>query len=728
MKPQNQIESQPVGLTKNNIILVACLAISLIASFNFYRLLLNSELEKDHKLNEKISHDLELAIEQNLHPLQGIASTLHYSDLKISSQSFRRAAESRNLFKNFPSAIGFGFIAKVAEKDLDKFVLNNKKERPNFNVHRFPNSNITNKNDDLFIIQIVEPLEANAEAIGLVISDEIKRRRAAVQAMDSGEPTITNSIQLVQAAPNERGFLYYLPVYKNQSKPKSITEKRNQLIGWAYSPILMTKVIDFILKQNPNTIPFQVSEVDENQQEKILYRHPDFDLPTRIDLDVYTSLRKIAGQSWMIKTISTSSHLSDIIIKFLMLFLILIGGSFLLYYYMESIDKERHFQQKLLNESQKAVQKATQELAEQKNFLRSVVDELPVIVGYWDKNLNNRLANKSYEKVFGKTTEEIYGKHISELLPESIYKNSIPYMLAALEGRTQEFENVVQKGPTKETIIIKYTPVIINDTVEGFTVVAVDISKIRKLEEENKEKQALLFSKSKLSLLGEMAGGIAHEINNPLAILRGKTEVVESLVAKIQIDSLDKNKILVNLDAVKKTIDRIASIIKGLRAFARDSDNEPFKAIDVRFLFSETIALSMEKLKAHSINLQIDNHEGSVLVHCNQTQIEQVLMNLISNSVDAISDMPSKWIRFIISKVDEYIEIRIIDSGFGIDAETEKKLMTPFFTTKEVGRGTGLGLSISKGIIENHKGTLHYELYSGHTSFVIKIPIYKKQD
>jgi signal transduction histidine kinase len=107
---------------------------------------------------------------------------------------------------------------------------------------------------------------------------------------------------------------------------------------------------------------------------------------------------------------------------------------------------------------------------------------------------------------------------------------------------------------------------------------------------------------------------------------------------------------------------------------------------------------------------------------CREVQLSQVILNLLNNAFDAISELPNKWVHLESRMNEGIIEIRVIDSGSGIPEELREKILQPFFTTKEVGQGTGLGLSISKGIIESHGGTLSIDIKSQNTCFVIQIP------
>jgi signal transduction histidine kinase len=239
-------------------------------------------------------------------------------------------------------------------------------------------------------------------------------------------------------------------------------------------------------------------------------------------------------------------------------------------------------------------------------------------------------------------------------------------------------------------------------------------------QDQLEEQRNQAIQASKLSSLGEMAGGIAHEINNPLTI-------ISALATRTKKNLLDKNvpieKSFENLDKIIVTVDRIAKIIKGLRAFSRDSNGEAFKYKKVSEIVEMTLELCQERFRDNGIEIK-QYLNPDVEVHCREIQIVQVLVNLLSNSLDAISEQPVKWIEISVSDLGGTVMIRVKDSGKGIHQNVVDQIMLPFFTTKEVGKGTGLGLSISKGIIEAHEGRFYYELYENHTSFVLELKKY----
>lgn len=227
---------------------------------------------------------------------------------------------------------------------------------------------------------------------------------------------------------------------------------------------------------------------------------------------------------------------------------------------------------------------------------------------------------------------------------------------------------------------------------------------------------------SRLVAVGEVASGIAHEINNPLTVINGQVLKIERQLK----NSPDQEVLMAALEKIKMMSNRIVKIIKGLKLISRDGHSDPMQNFGINNMIDEIKLLTEMKIKSLNIDLEFNVPSVPVQVYGREVQISQVLVNLINNAVDAIStDSDSvdekKWIRVTISEKNGFVEFRITDSGKGIPQSVQEKIMTPFFTTKAVGKGTGLGLSISKGIISDHSGEFYYNPQSPNTEFIFTL-------
>lgn len=246
------------------------------------------------------------------------------------------------------------------------------------------------------------------------------------------------------------------------------------------------------------------------------------------------------------------------------------------------------------------------------------------------------------------------------------------------------------------------------------------VGTIEDVTDKVKQNQKLVAS-AKMSSLGEMASGIAHEINNPLMIIIGLCTKIKRMVEK---DEIDRELVLKEFNKIESTSFRISKIINGLRAFTRNAENDQMTAVHIDQIIEETLELCRQRFTDHAIEFKVnygDRANGKFLGR--PSQISQVILNLLSNSFDAIETLKEKWVEITVKVQDNSLFVEVTDSGRGIPSEVVEKMMNPFFTTKEVGRGTGLGLSISQGILEEHKGKIFYDGASANTKFVIQLPV-----
>lgn len=246
-----------------------------------------------------------------------------------------------------------------------------------------------------------------------------------------------------------------------------------------------------------------------------------------------------------------------------------------------------------------------------------------------------------------------------------------------------------------------------------------DVSERVKFQQVIEEAKINQLNAARLAALGEMAGGIAHEINNPLSIIRAQAEQIRTALERSQATPF----LLNSIERIVKTSDRISTIIKGLKQLSRDSSNDPYESNELIMMIRQLTELSSERLRLYQISLKLECSSDEVFVLCRPVEISQVLLNLINNSIDAIQDSTDPWITIDVSTTDSEAVVRVTDSGHGINPSIIPKITQPFFTTKEVGKGTGLGLSISKKIIEKHQGSFYLDVNSKNTSFVFTLKL-----
>ena len=244
--------------------------------------------------------------------------------------------------------------------------------------------------------------------------------------------------------------------------------------------------------------------------------------------------------------------------------------------------------------------------------------------------------------------------------------------------------------------------------------------KKRQLAEKALAEQKLqIIATSKMSALGEMASGIAHEINNPLAVIMARAGYICEL---LEASGPKYEKVVRAGHIIEKTCERITKTIDALRTFARDDAHEPHQPVSTTKLIDDVLPLCNEKFK-EGVRLTVVNEAPGVLVFCRPIQISQVLLNLLLNAYDAVQSSEDKWVSLKLARHESRIEISVIDSGPGVEPDVRKRIMEPFFTTKPVGKGTGIGLSISHKIIQSHESELRLDERHQPTRFFFSLAL-----
>jgi len=258
--------------------------------------------------------------------------------------------------------------------------------------------------------------------------------------------------------------------------------------------------------------------------------------------------------------------------------------------------------------------------------------------------------------------------------------------------------------------------------------------------QELKTVQAQLVQSGKLASLGELASGIAHELNQPLMVVRMNSQLIKREFEKYEPEDSSQRELIYDIE---KSTKRMMNIINHLRIFSRQSTGVRCP-VELNRVIEECFLIIGEQLRVNNIELKTALDSALPQIEGDANQLEQVFLNLISNAMHSIKDRmmheraqkSDQRNTMGIIKIqtrtyldnDKWIEALVIDNGLGIDTGIREKIFDPFFTTKKVGMGTGLGLSISYGIIKNHGGEIKL-LHTGSegTTMQVRLPILEQE-
>jgi two-component system NtrC family sensor kinase len=365
-------------------------------------------------------------------------------------------------------------------------------------------------------------------------------------------------------------------------------------------------------------------------------------------------------------------------------------------------------------------EKRAAELALLKEFNESIVESVNVGLLAVDENGRVTRSNSMFEEMLGIRREETLGKLVEELFDEN-FAHNLTQILGKSRWHLQELRNAYKLHTTSAD----GKPLILNVAVAplrsvsneqtGSIVVLENVTSRVKLEE-------TLQQSEKLSSIGLLAAGVAHEVNTPLTGVSSYTQMLLGMIPETD----PKHALLLK---VQKQTERATNIAGNLLNFSRAGNGAgtEFGEIDVNKILDDTLQLLEPQLRKSRVEVIKKYLEKPPKIYGNAGKLQQVFTNLVLNARDAMFD--GGTITLTTSIVDdEAVVIEVADTGIGIEPENLSKIYDPFFTTKGVGSGTGLGLAVSYGIVQEHAGTIEVESESGSgTTFRLEFPVAEKR-
>lgn len=307
--------------------------------------------------------------------------------------------------------------------------------------------------------------------------------------------------------------------------------------------------------------------------------------------------------------------------------------------------------------------------------------------------------------------KELWLPGSEQVIEKEKFKSSEIELTTDPKGNAAWFENirVPVKMPFGEDVIL---------------IISKDVTNWKLSEKRLVDHQQALFHSNRLSYLGEMAGQIAHEINNLLTIILGNSQILKK---NLRQDEKDENEMLLkSIEKIEFMVERIAKLIKMMRSLAKNNAILPQTRSKLSDIIKSVLSTLGDKFKAYEIEtIYQENNLEKAEILCYPTEISQVILNILLNSIDSIilnQKTTDRKINIKLQKNKDKIIIEISNTGEKISDDIKDRVFEPFFTTKPIGHGTGLGLSISKRIVEQHQGTITFESTDTLTTFFITLP------
>ena len=325
--------------------------------------------------------------------------------------------------------------------------------------------------------------------------------------------------------------------------------------------------------------------------------------------------------------------------------------------------------------------------------------------------------------VYGYTAEEIIEN--PNIMTKVKYSDDLKVFTTSLMNSAEKLTKldwigrITHKDKDLRWVHVQSNPQRLSDESILWDGIILDITERKLRDEEIEAKQKYMNHQLKLASLGELAAGVGHEINNPLAIIQN---VLRKISKKATQGRINESEIKHFLDMGTEASVRIAKITEGLRVFSR-ADSKMNEDFDLRDSIQTTVDLVTELYRHENITIQFLCDEEQFFINANRGRIDQVIMNLLANAKDALQDKDHGSIKVSLKSIEDNCQISVSDNGTGIPDKIRNKIFDHFFTTKEVGKGTGIGLSLVNSIIQEHRGSIDMHSSNLGTTFNITLPL-----
>lgn len=706
----DQISSRRNWLVPS-IVLLASIGLTVTAVFIAYQNYRNRPQVEFDRYAERLTVEVERRMALPVYGMKG-ARGVYAASKSVEREEFRAYVETRDLLKEFPGVLGFGFIQRVERADLQNFIATERTDNaPDFDVRTIGDA------ADLYVIKFIDPMERNRKAWGYDIGSEPNRRAAAEQAIRTGEPTITTRLKLLQDEKQRAGFHYLVPVYRTGTNPTTPDERKAALVGLIYAPIILEEVFADVLKGTDNMLDVEIFDGKDLTTNNLLLDADnelvavaDAGADGNFDGRLFHQIKTInvGGRTWTLAF--SSKRKFELQAHSSVPLLIGICGALLSALVTYATWTTR---MGLIRAETRALE-MTQNLRKSESEAR----RLSLVAAHTNNaviiaNAQGEIewVNEGFTRITGYTLTDVIGKRPGTFLqgPKTDSK-TIAVMrdgIAAGKGFKVEIINYHKNGKPY-WLDVEVQPLLDSDGVmTGFMAIESDITQRKEAEQqlenaiESSEiaaKEAINANLAKSQFLAMMS----HEIRTPMNGVIGMTSMLlDSPLTPQQVEFTE---------IIRQSGDSLLTIINDILDFSKieagnmDMESEDFSLWDC---IEGTLDLLAPGAAEKHIDLLYEISESCpAFVRGDATRLRQILVNLLSNGLkfthqgDVTLTVKSQ------TTPDGMLELSfaVRDTGIGIAADGLEKLFKSFSqvdlsTTRKYG-GTGLGLVISKRLAE----------------------------
>jgi len=664
---------------------------------------------------------------------------------EVTWAEWRAYVTELQLDKYYQGVQGLGFSKRILPSEKNAHIRQIREEGfPNYDIHP------AGERPEYTSIIFLEPFDwRNQRAFGYDMFSEPTRKEAMEKARNTGLAAMSGKVTLLQETDKDiqAGFLMYLPVYRKGEVPETTEQRREALTGYVYSPFRMNDFMRGILIEKRGYVELQIFDGDEPLKEALIYPSGNMESflaqSDRPHLFTHQSTLEYAGRRWLL-VFKTSPYFEEIINTKSLNALLLLGIiiSLLLFAVVLSLTRSRNQALSLANMSLALERanlglrgeiverkRATEALLQSEKKYRLLVENQTDLLVKIDREGRFLFVSPSYCRMFDKTEEELLGKTLMPLVHPDDCETTTKEMEKL--HRPPHTAYLEQRAMTKDgwTWLAWLDTAVLDEKGDVAEIIGLgrDISDKKQAEIEKEKLQTQLQKSQKMELVGTLAGGIAHDYNNLLAVIMGNLSMAQeetdphSVTAELLHEIEQASLKARDLTHQFLTLSQGGHPVKGLGSIGNLLKEFP------------------EQVQAHDgIEYAFSIQNDLWPVEYDPRQIEHTITSLLMNAVEAmpqggcitiqaenqIIDNKDKGFPLVLNE-GKYVRISIKDEGSGISEEHMDKIFDPYFSTKDRGtqKGMGMGMAVAQSVVQKHDGHIMIDSTTGAgTTVTIYLP------